>query len=325
MTINALLIFYSACLSSITNSVAILAQQKSLIADEFEDPEQLKLVVILIIIFAFVAIFGLIFVVRSYSELKKQYSVIESQHKEIADKNDELGFKNEALEGINMEKNNMISVVAHDLKTPLGNIQGLVELIKLDGQVLTKEQLKYLELLKKVSTDAADMVDVMLNVHRIESELHELALHEYDIVELLNWVIKLHEPAALLKKTNIVFESADDTCLFKTDKQYFQQIISNITQNAVDFSPKNSTIKVALVETNSKIIVSVTDEGKGIPVSDQKRLFSGYRKVTDEDGGEKPTGMGLAIVFRLLEKLHGKIDVKSKLGQGTTFTIELIK
>jgi signal transduction histidine kinase len=224
-----------------------------------------------------------------------------------------------------MEKNNMISLVAHDLKAPLGNIQGLVELIKLDEQLLNKDQVQYLELMKKVSIDTSSMVDIMLNVHRIESELHRLTLHEYDIIELLHKVINLHEPAAKLKKTSIIFESEVTSCLINTDKQYFQQIISNITQNAVDYSPENSTITIVLVESDKKVTVSITDEGPGIVESDQKRLFGGYKKMTTEDGTDKPAGIGLAIAFRLLEKLHGKIEVKSALGRGATFIVELIK
>lgn len=325
MTLNIFLIFYSSILS-LANSLAVLqVQDPANLADDFSDPQQLKLIVILVVLFAFVAIFGLTFVIRSYRELKKQFTVIESQHEEIAEKNEELASKNETLEELNMEKNNMISVVAHDLKAPLGNIQGLVELIKLDEQVLTKDQLKYLELLKKVSNDTADMVDIMLNVHRIESELHQLTLHEYDIIELLQKVVKLHEPAAQLKKTNIVFLPAEPSFLLSTDRQYFQQIISNILQNAVDYSPNSATIIVALITSDKKVSISITDQGPGISASDQKRLFSGYKKMTGEDGSEKPAGIGLAIVFRLLEKLHGKIDVESATGKGATFTVELIK
>lgn len=325
MLLNVLLIFFSTILSEIRGSIILLVQQAANGADDFSDPQQLKLIVILLIVFAFVAIFGLSFVVRSYRELKKQYKVIESQHEEIADQSRLLEVKNETLEALNMEKNNMISVVAHDLKAPLGNIQGLVELIKLDEQVLTKEQSKYLELLKKVSTDTSDMVDIMLDVHRIESELHQLSLHEYDIIELVNKVINLHEPAAQLKGTNVVFETELESCLLKTDKQYFQQIISNIAHNAVQYSPKNSTITLGLTEIENRVVISIADEGPGISIDDQKRLFSGYKNMTGEDGKEKPSGIGLAIVFRLLEKIHGKIDIESAVGKGTIFTVELIK
>ena len=325
MTLNILVVFYASILANVKSTVLVLVQLTNNLEDDFPDPQQLKLIVILLIIFAFVAIFGLTFVIRSYKELKKQYAIIESQHEEIAKKNDELGVKNEALEEINMQKNNMISVVAHDLKAPLGNLLGLVELIKLEEQLLTKDQLNYLDLLKKVSIDTTEMVNVMLDVHRIESELHQLTLHNYDIIDLLEKVIRVHEPAVLLKKAKVIFEPGADSCMLKTDKHYFRQIISNIVQNAVDFAPEKSNIIIDLVESDTKVSISITDEGQGITESDQKRLFGGYKKITGADGTPKPSGMGLAIVYRLLEKLHGKIDVQSTFGHGTTITILLTK
>ncbi len=295
------------------------------LVQEYTDPAELKLIVILLVVFAFIAVFGLVFVVRAYRELKKQYKVIEAQHDEIAEKNDELAFKNESLEEINMEKNNMISVVAHDLKTPLGNIQGLVELVRLEKDGLSSDQVKYLDIIKKVTLEASDMVDVMLDVHRIESELHELTLHEYNVVELAHKVIRLHEPAARLKQIKVDFAEGEGSCRLNTDKQYFQQILSNILQNAIDYAPNDSTVSVELRDNVNSVAISIADQGPGISVSDQKRLFSGYKKLEGENEGGKPAGIGLVIVMRLLEKLQGKIEVQSEEGKGTTFTVEFSK
>ena len=325
MTLNILIVFYASLLANVQRSVLVLIQQTNNLEDEFPDPQQLKLIVILLIIFAFVAIFGLLFLIRSYRELKKQYAIIESQHEEIAKKNEELWVKNEALEEINMQKNNIISVVAHDLKAPLGNLIGLVGLIKLDEHLLTKDQVNYLDLLKKVSVDTTEMVNIMLDVHRIASELHQLTLHNYDIIDLLEKVIRVHEPAVQLKKAKVIFEPGVASCMLNTDKHYFRQIISNIVQNAVDFAPEKSNITIDFAESDTKVSISITDEGQGITESDQKRLFGGYKKMTGGDGTHKPSGMGLAIVYRLLEKLHGKIDVQSAFGHGTTITVLLTK
>jgi signal transduction histidine kinase len=150
-------------------------------------------------------------------------------------------------------------------------------------------------------------------------------LREYDIVEILEKVIRLHGPAAELKKVKFIFDPGESGCLINTDKQYLQQIVSNIMQNAVHFAPKNSSITIELVESEKTLSISITDEGQGITESDQKRLFGGYKKMSGEDGIEKPSGIGLAIVYRLLEKLHGKIDIKSVFGHGTTITVELNK
>ena len=323
--LNSILSIHSAILTAGNGSNLLFIQDANGITEEFSDPAQLKIILILLIVFAFIAIFGLVFAIRSFRELKLQYRVIEQQHEEIAEKNKELAFKNESLEEINMEKDNMISIVAHDLKAPLGNIQGLVELIKLDQKVLTDNQNEYIGMLNQVSRDAADMVDIMLNVHRIESELHKLTLHEYDILELMGNVIKLHEPAAKLKKAKIEFTTVVESSMLSTDKQYFQQILSNILQNAIDYAPNSSVVTVTHQELSNSVRISVTDQGSGISETDQKRLFSGYNKVDGDNNESKPSGIGLKIVAKLLEKLHGRVDVTSSPGSGATFTIELIK
>ena len=285
----------------------------------------MELFVFLVLALAILVTVAWIFSMRAYKKLNKKYGQLSDEQKSILVLNDELEFKNESLEELNMEKNNMISVVAHDFKAPLGNIEGLIELVKLNKETLTEEQLEYIEMLKRVTQETANMVDVMLNVHRIESELHELTLHKYDILELIRKVIRLHEPTAKLKKTKIVFAPKAKICELNTDKQYFHQILSNILENAVNFSPDNTGVIVRLNEEATSVSISITDFGPGISESDHKRLFSGYTRLGGEKSNGKPTGTGLAIVLRLVEKLQGKINVKSEEGKGSTFTVNFIK
>lgn len=285
----------------------------------------MELFLFLVLALAILVTVAWIFSMRAYKKLNKKYGQLSDEQKSILSLNDELEFQNESLEELNMEKNNMISVVAHDFKAPLGNIEGLIELIKLNKDTLTKDQLEYIEMLKKVTQETANMVDVMLNVHRIESELHELTLHKYDILELINKVIRLHEPTAKLKKTKIVFAPKVKICELSTDKQYFHQILSNILENAVNFSPDNTGVIIRLIEEQTSVSISITDFGPGISESDHKRLFSGYTRLGGEKSGGKPTGTGLAIVLRLVEKLQGKINVKSEEGKGSTFTVNFMK
>jgi len=286
---------------------------------------KIKLTIIIVIVLGIIAFVSWALVVRAYKRLKNKYKVIEEDHNKIVSLNDELEFKNESLEELNLEKNNMISVVAHDFKAPLGNIEGLIELIKLKKETLSDEQLEYLEMLKKVTQETSNMVDVMLNVHRIESELHELTLHKHDVLEISRKVIRLHEEKAKNKKTKIVFAPKFDSCELNTDKQYFHQIISNILDNAVKFSPENTGVIVRLMEEDNSVSVSITDFGPGISKTDHKRLFSGYTKLGGEKSDGKPTGTGLAIVLRLVEKLQGKINVNSEEGKGSTFTVTFKK
>ena len=288
--------------------------------------DQLKYIVILLVIFAFVAMFGLIYVFKSHNELKNNYRIIETQRNQISEKNEALAFQNESLEELNIEKNNMLSVVAHDLKIPLGNIQGLVGLLLLDKDKFTVQQLEYLNIIKKVSIDGTGMVNNMLNVHKIESELQKMTLGNHDIVEVVKNVIKSHESLARMNNIDVKIKNSPGSLKIHTDKQYFHQVISNILSNAIKFSPENSTVIIKFENKEYSVVVSIIDTGSGISQTDQKRLFSGYQKITsDKTGEDASTGFGLAIVRRLVEKLDGKIRVDSEIDKGTTMSVEFIK
>ena len=291
-----------------------------------DNGDQLKFIVILLVVFAFIAMFGLVYIFKSHRELKNNYRIIETQRNQIGEKNEALAFQNESLEELNIEKNNMLSVVAHDLKVPLGNVQGLIGLLLLDKDKFTKQQLEYLDIIKKVAIDGTNMVNNMLNVHKIESELQQMTLANHDLVEVVNTVIQSHEALAGTKNIDIEIGKGSESVSIRTDKQYFHQIISNILSNAIKFSPDNSSVKIRFEDKEHSVVVSVSDEGPGISQSDQKRLFSGYQKITTQKTGEETsTGFGLAIVRRLVEKLDGKIKVDSTLGSGTIISVEFMK
>jgi len=292
-----------------------------------EEADELKIVVVLLIVFAFISVFGLTFMIRSHRELKNQYKVIEKQKDEIERKNDELAFKNESLEEINIEKNNMLSVVAHDLKTPLTNILGFLELIRLNEESLSQDQKRYMDMIKEVVTESTYMVDNMLDVHKIESELYEMVYTNQLLDVMIDKVIKVHSSLAEAKKIKLVKEDIPSECMIKTDKQYFKQIISNILKNAIENSPEQSEVILSGKENESTVTVSIADKGPGIPDSEQKRLFAGYRKgkVRVGEGAKSAGGFGLVVVMRLIEKLRARISVDSKEGQGSVFTIEFPK
>lgn len=286
-----------------------------------EEGSELKTLTILLIVFAFVVLFGLLFVIRAYRELKSQYGVITKQKNEIAEKNEELGFKNDALAAINAEKNTMLSVVAHDLKTPLGNIHGLVELISLEADKLTDQQKEYLDLIKKVVAESTSMVNNMLDVNKIESELHDMILVPQQVSKLTKKALKMNEALATAKGIVLEVRSNNEDVEVNTDQQYFSQILSNIVSNAVKYSPEGKTVSIIVTEKEHTVQVSIKDEGPGLSEDMQKRLFSGYSKASSD----QKSGYGLVIVKRLVEKLSAKMRVESAEGAGTTFHLEFLK
>lgn len=295
-------------------------------AEYLEDLSNMRMVVLLLIAFAFVIMFGLIYVVKSHRELKHQYIIIDKQKNEIAEKNEQLAFNNDSLEEMNIEKNNVLSVVAHDLKTPLGNIQGLVELINLNKEKLNKDQQGYLKLISQVVTDGTGMVNNMLDVHKIEAELKEMVLINTNVYDIIDKVIKLHEPSMMAKKVkvNVALENRD--LEINTDAQYLRQILSNLVSNAIKYTIDESTVDVEVKEKENFIEISVSDNGKGIGNDQMKRLFAGYKIAGKSDDDMASPGFGLLITRRLVDKLKGKITVENKVsGSGARFVVELLK
>lgn len=291
-----------------------------------EDLSNMRMVVLLLIAFAFVIMFGLIYVVKSHRELKHQYTIIDKQKNEIAEKNEELAFSNDSLEEMNIEKNNVLSVVAHDLKTPLGNIQGLVELINLKKDKISKEQNDYLNLINKVVTDGISMVNNMLDVHKIESELKEMVLINTNVYDIIEKVIKLHEPAMMAKNVQVSVDINNRDLHINTDAQYLRQIISNLFSNAIKYTPKDTTVDIKVSENDNFIKITVSDSGKGVNPDQKKRLFAGYKVAENVENDKISPGFGLLITRRLVDKLKGKISVENKVtGSGAIFKVELLK
>ena len=153
-----------------------------------------------------------------------------------------------------------------------------------------------------------------------------MTLAKHNLVDIVQTVAKLHEPLASTRQIQIELKDADKEFIAETDKQYFHQIISNLLSNAVKFSPDGNMVYISFADSGNTITVSVIDEGVGISAGDQKRLFSGYQKITSQSTGEEQsTGFGLAIVSRLVEKLQGKIKVDSAPNKGTTISVEIQK
>jgi len=319
---RALLFFIIYIGFNISSAIA----QASSDAEYLEELGNMRIVVLLLIAFAFVIMFGLIYVVKSHRELKHQYTIIDKQKHEISEKNEQLAFNNDSLEEMNIEKNNVLSVVAHDLKTPLGNIQGLVELVNLNKDKLVKEQTEYLALISKVVTDGISMVNSMLDVHKIESELKEMVLVYTNVYEVIEKVTKLHDPSALAKRIKINIDHTNRELDINTDAQYLRQILSNLVSNAIKYSDEEGTVEIKVSETEKSLQILVSDSGKGIDNDQMRRLFAGYKTAGKSDNDKASPGFGLLITRRLVDKLKGKISVENKpTGTGAIFKVELSK
>ena len=292
--------------------------------NEVPPTKEERLFGILFILVLMGSIMAIYFLVRSNKTLQTKYEDIEKQTHEIEEKNEKLEYTNDNLRLINDEKSSMLSIVAHDLKTPLGNVEGLANLIAMQKENLSKEQLHYVELIVETARKARETVDTMLDVHKIESDFKVVTKVKQDYINLLQEVIDSHKVDAASRNIEIELVDHVRTREMETDADYFKQILSNILSNAVKFSPDNEKVILLVTERDHSVRFDISDVGPGMDESTRKRLFTSYAKVEVEQD-DRISGMGLYISRKLVEKLNGKIRLESTSSEGTTFSVEFFK
>ncbi|WP_296622811.1 sensor histidine kinase [Marivirga sp.] len=247
---------------------------------------------------------------------------VEERTKELNARNQELVHNNDELKRIHDEKNGLIHVLAHDLKSPLNNNKGLIQLIKMPEN-LTKEQQEYLNKLEKSNGQGVQLIEDLLQLYRIESQ-QKSEVKKVNIQSYFEELIQKHEDAAKIKNIKIEknIEAIDKA--FHTDSDKLQRIMDNLISNALKFSYEDSTVYVKATQEGNKLQIEVKDEGMGILKEEQPKLFHKFQKMSNKPtAGESTSGLGLSIVKTLVEQLEGNIEFESVRGEGTSFRVVL--
>ena len=295
---------------------------EDIVTVQAEQIEKLKMWIVAFLIVAFVIIVVMTIVIQSNRILKRQNNTIKSQQEEISRINNNLAIQVENLKEMNSEKNSVISYVSHDLITPLGNIEGLVNLVLLKKESLSQEQLEYLNKMQEVVKDGKETIQSMLNINKIEQEIKGIDLMEHEVVELIDEVLLGYQYQIEEKKISISKEFTQESIAFSTDKQYFKQIIGNLLSNAIINTPENEVVTISCDLVNGNVQIRIYDKGEGLSEKDKERIFLKYMQSRGVDNQQ---GISLAIVKQLVDKLNAKISVESKPGMGTQFILEFRK
>ncbi|MTI41718.1 tetratricopeptide repeat-containing sensor histidine kinase [Fulvivirga lutimaris] len=255
---------------------------------------------------------------RDNNKLKAQYLEIQKQKEQIENINAELVQLNE-------EKNDLISIVAHDLKSPLNQISGMLDIIKLTSKKQDQEQQDYIARIDQSTSRLKRMVSKILDVSAIESKTLNVTIEEVDINVLLDEVVKSFDDMAAKKEIEIV-ENLPAVSNVKVDRGYATEVLENLMSNAVKYSPIGKKINVGMEENGEYVKIGFSDEGQGINKEDMKKLFGKYHKLSARPtAGEDSTGLGLSIVKKYVEALNGKVWCESVEGEGATFFVEFKK
>ncbi len=242
-------------------------------------------------------------------------------NKKLSALNSEINYQKEELEFLNQEKNKLIGVVAHDLRSPLNSVKGLVNIYKIEDDENEKE--RYLDLISVSTERMTDMVNRVLDVSALESKKLDLRSEKVDLVELMNQLMLNFQINAEKKNQSIKLDTKLEQAHVELDKNYLIQVIENLASNALKYSEKETTTTISIESVQNKIRLSVIDQGPGISKEEQKKLFKEFSTLTTRTtGGEKATGLGLSIVKKYVEAMKGRIWCESVLGEGSAFKIE---
>ncbi len=231
--------------------------------------------------------------------------------------------KNKILHQVEELKTNFISMMSHDLKTPIARIQGMVDVITKTSHDLSGPQREALDGIKSSSEDLLKFINSILNYAKIESQGVELHLVTKDVNKLLEEVIKKHEFLAQTKKIKIKKE-LDPLFPIQVDPELIKQVFSNLIENAIKYSPEATHVRVLSSEVDGKVYVNVEDQGPGIPAVDLPNIFMKFfRSQNAKSSTVKGSGLGLYLAKYFTELHKGELKVESQEGQGSIFTVIL--
>ena len=235
----------------------------------------------------------------------------------------EINQKNEHLSDLNREKDGMVGIVAHDLKSPLNNIEGFSTLLTLEGE-LNEKQTEHLNKLKKQIKSCKALIMDLLDINAYEHAESEIKNEAFEMNAYLDNFVLNYESEFRRKNQTVELLSKQEHITINTDKTLLGRILDNLISNAIKFSNNGKKITLKTWEENQQLCISVKDEGPGISSDDQKKMFKMFQKLSAvPTGGESSNGLGLSIIKTLAKKLDGTIRVESKIGIGTEFIVSL--
>lgn len=228
--------------------------------------------------------------------------------------------KNE-LERLDRVKNEFISVISHEIKTPISAIKGFVKVV-LNGNTgkLNSQQEKFLKIADQSIDRLITLVSELMDISQIESGKIKLNIRPVDAVELIHTVIENIPPAMFGKKIDISLELPENMPFVLADAKRLYQIFDNLMVNSIKFTPSGGKIVIHATDQGDHVLFGVKDTGIGIPEKDRKKVFDKfYRVESTVNKTVSGAGLGLAIVKSIIEIHGGNIWVDSEPKRGANF------
>jgi signal transduction histidine kinase len=227
------------------------------------------------------------------------------------------------IEELEREKQQIISLVSHDIKAPLNRIFALVQLLQMDSDNLNDDQRNFLDKMHLVVADGLGLIRNLVDYRNLEYRKSELLIEKVNLHQLIQLVIKNFQTVATKKLLTIETELQPDIFI-QSDHHSIIRIIECLLGNAIKFSSEGKTIRIRCGESKNAVFFSVQDEGPGFTADDLTKMYKKFQKLNARStGGESATGLGLFLVKTMTDRIGAEVACVTKEGLGSTFTVTI--
>ena len=258
--------------------------------------------------------------------IKKMERIIgnlEDANVELLDQKENLLVKKSQLEELHSQKDELYAVAIHDLKNPAAAIKGLIQLLD-DFDLTAQEQQEIMEGIVASSESIFKLTEELSSSISQDNEQNIVNIENASLKKVIDTVFTINNAYAHKKEIRLVNRSSTTLPNFNFDPNKIKEVLDNLINNAIKYGPKNTEVILESFFTDTKVTIEITDTGVGLSDADLKKVFTKGGKLSSKPtGSESSSGLGLWIVKKLVEAHEGKVWVKSKLGKGSTFIVEL--
>ena len=228
------------------------------------------------------------------------------------------------LKQLDQIRRDFVANVSHELRTPLSILRGYIEVLLDEPETSLEELTRILSIMERHSKRLGLLIDDLLSLAQLESSKAKLDLGVIRVEELFNNIVRDWKEKLSTKNLELIVDLPSEGLTLRADGTRLEDVLHNLLENAMKFSPKNGQIRLRATRCASNVVLSVTDNGIGVSKEHLPRIFERFYRAdkarSRELGG---TGLGLAIVKHIAQLHGGRVEAESELGHGTTIRVVL--